>query len=77
MIKTDRKLVAFTPADILTMVYEEDCNRPKNRKKKKRFGIKTNFNLHQRASHRSTKNTIVASSKASLDSKRELLRSEV
>lgn len=76
MIKTYRKLVAFTPADILTMVYEEYCNRPKNRKKK-RFGIKTNFNLHQRASHRSTKNTIVASSKASLDSKRELLRSEV
>ena len=76
MIKTDRKFVAFTPADILTMVYEEDCNRPKNRKKK-RFGIKTNFNLHQRASHRSTKNTIVASSKASLNSKRELLRSEV
>ena len=76
MIKTYRKLVAFTPADILTMVYEEDCNRSKNRKKK-RFGIKTNFNLHQRASHRSTKNTIVASSKASLDSKRELLRSEV
>lgn len=34
MIKTYRKLVAFTPADILTMVYEEDCNRPKNRKKK-------------------------------------------